>query len=136
MDRITKQYIEKQLEDYPKMDEYINQRRLELKYPISQDDENIGGSSSGNVSNPTERMVITLESDKRLCQLENTKKAIESVLDTLDINAYMLVELKYWIKPQTRTWDGIAIKVGYSRRHCFRVRDEIIESIGIRLGMA
>lgn len=136
MDRITKQYIEKQLEDYPKMDEYISQRRLELKYPISQDDENIGGSSSGNISNPTERIVMTLESDKRLCQLEETKKAIEAVLNTLDINAYTLVELKYWIKPQTRTWDGIAIKVGYSRSHCFRVRDGIIESIAKQLGLA
>ena len=136
MDSRTKKHIEKQLEDYPKMDEYISQRRLELKYPISQDDENIGGSSSGNVSNPTERMVMTLESDKRLCQLEETKKAIESVLDTLDVNAYMLVELKYWMKPQTRTWDGIAIKVGYSRRHCFTVRDNIIESIAVKLGLA
>lgn len=136
MDKFTKQFIEKQLEDYPKIDEYINQRRLELKYPIGQDDENIGGSSAGNISNPTERAVITMESDKRLCQLEETKKAIESVLDSLDINAYMLVELRYWVKPQTRTWDGIAIKVGYSRRHCFNVRDSIIESIAMKLGLA
>lgn len=136
MDKFTKRFIEKQLEDYPKMDEYIMQRRLELKYPIGQTDENIGGSSSGKISNPTERMVVTLESDKRLCQLEETKTAIESVLKTLDINAYTLVELKYWIKPQTRTWDGIAIKVGYSRRHCFNVRDIIIESIAVKLGMA
>lgn len=136
MNKSTKNYIEQQLTDYHRIDEYIRERRLELKYPISQVDENIGGSSAGNISNPTERMVVTLDSDKRLNKLEETKQAIETVLDQLDTNAYMLVELKYWIKPQTRTWEGIAIEVGYSRRQCFRVRDEIIESIAVKLGLA
>ncbi|WP_156413239.1 DUF722 domain-containing protein [Carnobacterium antarcticum] len=122
--------------DYPKMDEYIMHRRLELKYPIGQEDENIGGSSSGNISNPTERTVMTIHSDKRLTQLEKTKDAIEKVLDTLDTNAYALVELRYWTKPQTRTWVGVAKEIGYSERQCYNVRDLIIENIGKELGMA
>lgn len=136
MDKFTKQYIEKQLTDYPKMDEYIMYRRLEIKYPVGHDDENIGGSSAGDIGNPTERSVITIDSDKRLNQLENTKKAIEKVLNTLDINSLSLVELRYWTKPQTRTWVGIAKEIGYSERNCYNVRDMIIESIGKELGMA
>jgi len=136
LDKFTKQFIEKQLTDYPKMDEYIMQRRLELKYPIGQVDENIGGSSAGRVSNPTERTIMTINSDKRLTQLEKTKEAIEKVLDTLDVNSYSLVELRYWTKPQTRTWIGIAKEIGYSERQCYNVRDLIIDNIGKELGMA
>lgn len=135
MDKFTKRFIEKQLEDYPKMDEYIMQRRLELKYPIGQSDENIGGSSSGRISNPTEQAVMTIHSDKRLNQLEKTKEALETVLNTLDSNAYALVELRYWTKPQTRTWVGIAREIGYSERQCYNVRDLIVENIGKELGM-
>lgn len=136
MDKITKRYIEKQLADYPKLDEYIMTRKLELKYPIGQVDENIGGSSAGGVSNPTERAVITMDADKRLHQLEKVKKAIDKVLDTLDVNSLSLVELRYWTKPQTRTWVGIAREIGYSERNCYNVRDLIIESIAVELGMA
>lgn len=135
MDKFTKRFIEKQLEDYPKMDEYIMQRRLELKYPIGQTDENIGGSSSGNISNPTEQTVMTMHSDKRLNQLEKTKEAIETVLNSLDTNSYSLVELRYWTKPQTRTWIGVAREIGYSERQCYNVRDLIVENIGKELGI-
>lgn len=135
MDRATKQYIEKQLEDYPKMEEYITQRRIELKYPGNVKDDNTDAPRGTGVGNPTERIVITLDSDKRLNQLEKTKKAVEKVLNQLDNSAYSLVELKYWKKPQTLTWTGIALEVGYSRRQCFNVRDSIIESIAKELGL-
>lgn len=135
MDRATKQYIEKQLEDYPKLGEYITQRRLELKYPLQPKEENIGAPRGNEIGNPTERIVLTMDSDKRLNQLEKTKKGIEKVLNQLDDNAVSMVELKYWKKPQTLTWDGIAMEVGYSRRQCFNVRDSIIESIGKELGL-
>lgn len=135
MDRATKIYIEKQLEDYPKMNKYIQDRKLELKYPSIPDDENTDAPRGTGVSNPTEKMIVTIDSDKRLKQLEDTKKAIESTLKQLDNSAYSLVELKYWKKPQTLTWLGIAEKVGYSRRQCFRVRDEILKAIALELGM-
>lgn len=135
VDRATKLYIEKQLEDYPKMDEYIQNRKLELKYPSIPKDDNIDAPKGTGVSNPIERMIVTIDSDKRLKQLENTKKAIESTLNKLDASSYSLVELKYWKKPQTLTWLGIAEKVGYSRRQCFNVRDSIIQSIAKELGL-
>lgn len=134
MDARTKRFIEKQLEDYPSMIERINKRKLELKYPINLIDENIGGSSGGGISNPTERAVMTLAEDIKLQKLEETKEAIETVLDTLDINSYMLIELKYWVKPQVRTWDGIALQVGYSRRHCFTIRDNVLDMLAEKLG--
>lgn len=135
MDRATKRYIEKQLEDYPKLDEYITQRRLELKYPNQSKDDNTDAPRTKSIGNPTERMVLTIEMDKRLNQLEKTKNSIQKVLSQLDESAYSLVELKYWKKPQTLTWTGIALEVGYSRRQCFNVRDAIIESIAKELGM-
>lgn len=134
MDRPTKQYIEKQLEDYPKLDEYIRQRRLELKYPQQPKDDNIDAPRGTGIGNPTERMVLTIDSDKRLNQLEKTKQAIDKVLDQLDEKSYMLVELKYWKKPQTLTWTGIAIEIGYSRSQTFRIRDSIVEMVGTELG--
>ena len=134
MDIVTKRFLEKQLRDYPSMIERINKRKLELKYPINLIDENIGGSSGGGISNPTERTVMTLVEDIKLQKLEETKEAIESVLDTLDINSYTLIELKYWVKPQVRTWDGIALQVGYSRRHCFTIRDNVLDMLAEKLG--
>lgn len=135
MDRATKIYVEKQLEDYPKLDQYITERRLELKYPSKPIDDNVGAPRGSGISNPTERMIITIDSDKRLNQLEKTKEAIEKVLDNLDENATNLVELKYWRKPQTLTWAGIADRANYSRRQCFNVRDAIIQSIAEELGL-
>lgn len=135
MDKATKMYLEKQLADYPKMDEYITQRKLELKYPSKPIDDNVDAPKGSGIGNPTERIVVTMDSDKRLNQLEKTKSAIEKTLNQLDASAYSLVELKYWKRPQTLTWDGIAVHVGFSRRQCFNVRDRIIDSIGKELGL-
>lgn len=71
------------LEQYPMLDSKIALRKLELKYPYSESDENIGGGRSNN-GNGIEKSEINqisiLDEDEELIRLNMWKKCIERAL--------------------------------------------------------
>jgi len=130
----TFKHIEAELYDYHESLKRIKERKEEIMYSSSLD-ENKGGVNSARVPNsPTERIATMLVMDKRLRELERITEAIETVYQSLDVERKKLIRLKYWTKPQTLTWEGIALKLNVSRATVFRWREEVVNAIAEKLG--
>jgi RinA family phage transcriptional activator len=132
--REIKAYIEAELRDYNDTLRAIGDDRNELlqQSPVH---DNIGGSSY-DIGNPTQAQAIKLMTNKRIRRMEQTCKAIETVIEALPEEKYRLVELKYWTRPQTLTDEGIAREINIDRRTLYRWADAIILAIGIEMGLA
>lgn len=133
--KITKQYIETVLGDYPKMDNYISERKEELLYPTREEDENVGGGKGSKVSKPQEQMIVTLEQDKRLKILENEKNAIEDCLDESDCDTRFIINELYFKNKRRYTVDGLIAthKINISRSLFFMKRDKFINMLALKL---
>lgn len=129
----TAKHIESELFDYYDTLKRIQARRQEIMMGPSVD-ENTGGGKSNLPSRPTEQLATRLVADLQLQELERIAGAIEHVYNICDDERKKLIRLKYWTKPQTKTWEGIAQDIPTSRRQAFRMRDEIIQAIGEKLG--
>lgn len=135
MNNGTFKFIEQTLIDFNEIDDYVENRIEELKYPVVHTDENIGGGKSNIMTKPTERLAITLADDLMLSNLRNTKQVVESVLDELEPKPRQVIELYYIDKPRTLTWAGVALETNFTERHCRRIRNGVFKEIAKRLGM-
>ncbi|WP_394139567.1 transcriptional regulator [Cytobacillus oceanisediminis] len=132
--KATFKHIESELYYYKDTVREIEQLRKDIMFCNENEDENTGGGRNNLPSSPTERIATRLATHKRLNQLEEVANAIQKVYTGLPEDYQKLVRLKYWTKPQTKTWEGIAESIPVSRRTAFNMRDEIIFAIGEVLG--
>jgi len=132
--KATFKHIESELYIYNETVKEIDRIRKDIIYCSNNGDENTGGGRSSLPSSPTERIATRLMTNRRLQQLESIAYAIEKVYNMADNDRKKLIRLKYWTKPQTKTWDGIANELHISKRQAFRWRDEIVQAIGEILG--
>lgn len=131
----TFKFIEQTLYDFNDIDKHINKRIEALKYPVVHTDENIGGGKGNRVSNPTERLAITIADDLMLSNLKNIKQVVEAVLDRLEEKPREVIELYYIDQPRKYTWVGVAEKTNYSERQCRNIRNAVFEEIAKKLGL-
>ena len=71
------------LEQYPMLDSKIALRKLELKYPYAESDENIGGGKSDNgngIEKSEINQIAVIDEDEELIRLTMWKKCIERAL--------------------------------------------------------
>ncbi|EOP85979.1 RinA family phage transcriptional regulator [Bacillus cereus HuB4-4] len=71
---------------------------------------------------------------KKLKRLEELADAIEQVYMSLDSEKQKLMKLKYWTKPQLKTWEGIAAELNVTKRTALRWRNTIVNEIAEKLG--
>lgn len=128
----TFKHIETELYDYYDTLNRIKERTQEL---LSDPAREEGMPSSPSLpSSTTERYATRLVMDRQLQEYERVASAIEHVYNMCDKERKELIQLKYWTKPQTKTWDGIALDLNVSKRQAYRWRDEIVQAVGERLG--
>lgn len=132
--KATFKHIESELYIYKDTLKEIEELRKDIMFTKMNDDENIGGGTSGLPSSPTERIATRLATHKRLNRLEEVANAIEKVYTGLPEDYQKLIKLKYWTRPQTLTWDGIADKLFTTKRTAQRWRDEVIYAIAEVVG--
>jgi RinA family phage transcriptional activator len=132
--KATFKHIESELYSYKDTLREIEQLRKDIMFTKENDDENIGGGRSSYVSSPTEQIATRLVTHKRLNKLEEIALAIEKVYAGLPADYQKLVKLKYWTKPQLKTWEGIADDLHVSGRQAMRWRDEIVYAVAEVLG--
>jgi RinA family phage transcriptional activator len=132
--KATFKHIESELYSYKDTLKEIEFIRNNIMFCKEEIDENVGGSRASLPGKPTESIATRLATHKRLAQLEEIVNAIEKVYTRLPETHQKLIRLKYWTKPQTLTWDGIADKLYISKRQAMRWRDEIIYAIAEVLG--
>lgn len=80
---------------------------------------------SGEVSDPTYGAVMQMERDPEYRRAREMVEVIEKVLARLDWTTRMVVEETYF-RGQHRTMEGVAMRCGYSRMHCWRIRQQAI----------
>jgi RinA family phage transcriptional activator len=132
--KATFKHIESELYSYHDTLKEINELRKDIMFCNENEDENIGGGRNNIPSSPTERIATRLATHKRLTRLEEVANSIEKVYTGLPDDYQKLIKLKYWTRPQTLTWDGIARRLHIGRMTAFRYRDEIIHTISEVLG--
>jgi len=128
------QHVESELYAYPETRREIVRLKAEIINGYREPDENIGGGRSDRTGDPTGQTAVLLVTNRRLEQLERIADAIETVYNCLPAERQKLVRLKYWTKPQTLTWEGIARELHISSRQALRWRDQAVRVIGSRLG--
>jgi RinA family phage transcriptional activator len=132
--KATFKHIESELYGYHDTLREINELRKNIMFTKENDDENTGGGRNNLPSSPTERIATRLATHKRLNNLEEVTNAIQKVYTGLPEDYQKLVRLKYWTRPQTLTWEGIADKLYITSRQAMRWRDEIIYTVAEVLG--
>lgn len=132
--KATFKHIESELYSYHDTLREIEFLRRNIMFCKENDDENIGGGRSSLPSSPTEKIGTRLATHKKLNQLEEVAHAIEKVYTGLPEDYQKLVRMKYWTRPQLKTWEGIAGELHIGRRTAFRMRDDIVYSVSEVLG--
>ncbi|MFJ8247105.1 transcriptional regulator [Peribacillus asahii] len=132
--KATFKYIESELYSYHDTLKEIQFLRNNIMFTKENDDENVGGGRSSLLSSPTEQIGVRLATHKKLNNLEEIAEAIEKVYNVVNDDYKKLIRLKYWTKPQTKTWEGIAAELHISRRQAFNWRDQIVQAVAEVLG--
>jgi RinA family phage transcriptional activator len=132
--RGTFQHIESELYAYHDTRKEIVRLKNEILHGSAPLDENVGGGRSNLPGDPTGRTAVLMVTHRRIEQLERIVDAIESVVDRLPEKKQELVKLRYWTRPQTLTWDGIAMRLEVSRRTAINWREEVVYAIAEKIG--
>ncbi len=127
-------HVESELHHYHETLREISLLREEILYATKEQDDNVGGGRSNLPGDPTAQKVIALRSSRRLDNLERVVQVIQYVYNGLPDEKKRLVQMKYWDRPQTLTWDGIAMNLNVSKRTAVYWRDEIVYGIAHFLG--
>ncbi|WP_059050823.1 transcriptional regulator [Paenibacillus senegalimassiliensis] len=133
--RGTFQHVESEIYAYHETRKEILRLKNEILHGgKSGEDENVGGGRSNLPGDPTGRTAVLLTSHKKLEQLQTIADAVEAVYRELTPEKQRLIRLRYWTRPQTLTWDGIAKEVPAHRATVIRWRNEIVKEVAIKIG--
>lgn len=128
----TIKHIEAELFDYHDTLKRIKARREELMSDPAREE---GMPSSPTLPSSTvERYATRLTMDRQLQELERVASAVEHVYNICDDGRKNLIRMKYWTKPQLKSWEGIALDLHISKRQAYRWRDEVVQAVGEQLG--
>lgn len=127
-------HVESELYAYYDNRREIQRIKSEIMFDKISDDENVGGGKSNLPGDPTGRVALALAMNRRISSLELVLYAIESAFDRLQPIQQELIKLRYWTKPQTLTWDGIALQLNISRSTAIRWRDAVVREIAGNVG--
>lgn len=131
----TFNYIKDILGDYYKTDDYIRQRELELRHPYKETDINGDIQGKGTNSATTERLVITIATDRRLWNLERNRNIIQSCLAESDEQTQVIIEELYLKNRPTLTLLGVAQQLFISKNTAYRLRNAFFERVAEELGL-
>jgi RinA family phage transcriptional activator len=133
--KATFSHVESEIRAYKDTVKEIDKLKRDILYSSpSGDDENVGGGRSSFHSDITSMKATLMLGHRKIVQLETIVNAIEYVLEKLPEDKQRLVELYYWKKPQTLTWDGIAERLHVGKRTAQYWRDEIVYAVAERIG--
>ncbi|MBT9670697.1 transcriptional regulator [Secundilactobacillus kimchicus] len=138
MKRSTIRKVEDILRDYPKLDKYIEQREAELRYPTSQQDDNVGGGKS-NYRDPDTltRILITIDEDKRLNSLKHQRDVIDDLLDESGPDTLTIIKELYFKKYPQFTLRGLVEQnlINVSRSTAYDLRNRFVSDCAKGLGL-
>ena len=138
MRRSTIRKIEDILRDYPKIDDYIEEREQQLRYPTGQTDENIGGGRAQFKYNETVLdTLITIDEDRRINALKWQREIIDDCLDGVGRDTEIIIDELYFKKYPRYTMVGLVEnnKVKVNKTQAYELRNKFIENCAKGLGL-
>lgn len=128
--------VDKMLFDYPKIDDYVRERREAIEHPWIETDENVGGGKSNKINKPIENIIINIDDDKILHGLVKQKNAIYLAIQNVKPE-FMQVINRYYFYNQARftTMDDIIKGLGVPRTSFYRslnaFRHDILDNLSL-----
>ena len=135
VDHATSRYIERELFFYRESLLKLARMREEILHRSPAPSDNIGASRSSLPGEVTAWKAIELIDNQRIQHLERITNIIKQVVEMLPPEKLKLIHLKYWARPQTLNWDGVALELSVSRMTVLRWKREIIFAIYEMAGM-
>ena len=132
MRKCTKNYLENILRMYPRYNEMIKIKERALLNPSKQRDQNTGGGRSGIVGKPTEKLAISVLTDREIVVIVNHKRAVEKALNGMDDITHGIVVAHYF--NQTKI-EVIAGDLGTTPHVCNKLRNKYLNALSIELGL-
>lgn len=116
----------------------INQRRNEIKYPMREVDENVGGGKSNKTSSACETAVINLCEDPKLLYYESIWSVVGELYQSLGYETQRILQT-YYIYSGTyrhgrRPSSEVSEMVNKSKQQCEMIRKEFLEDIADKCG--
>lgn len=133
IDKNEFKFIEGLLTNHRRYPKWINEREQEILYPYRETDGNIGGGSSGIISNETERIASMLVHDKRLNELKKQFETVSWALGDSNRATREIIVGYYMTCPKVETWRSLSEAVNFSQRHCKRMRDNFVVKVAREL---
>lgn len=131
--RSTFQHVESELYGYrDTLNEIIRIRSDILQGKANV--ENTGGGRSNLPGDPTGSMATLLVSHRKLEIMERMVTAIEFIYNGLPDDKKKFIQLRYWTRPQTLTWDGVAVELKCHRATALRWRNDIVNGVAHQFG--
>jgi RinA family phage transcriptional activator len=123
-------YIEHEMYCYKLTKRELNVYRENIIEGTSKPEE--GSNRGSGISDPTGAKSIKLASSIFLAKAERTLNAIDKSLDILGDKHKELFKLRYL---EGRPWREVYLEMNISDRSYFRLRRELVISVGLNLGL-
>ena len=131
MKKQIKAYLELLLRDYPHLEEYKNEREFELRHPVPPIDENVGGGKAKfKKDDKVERMLITIEEDRRLNILQREHDIIKKCYSEADPIVQTIIREIYF-KDTDKTIQILvdSNKIGCSRATAYMMYNSFLKNL-------
>lgn len=125
----TWRFIEQELYNYDATKKEIESLREDI---ISTSAHPINTAGKQGPGDPTSGKVVKLMSSPALAQMERTVRAIEKAFAMLSEDHLLVYELKY---RQGLSWQRVCSDAPMSRRAYFKLRRELVLTVGANLGL-
>lgn len=132
--------IEEYWSDIPSLKKQLNFREWELLHQYKEQDTNIGGGRSYNLSDTTAQKAMLLAEDERYQNLKKNVDAIDYVIKKVseDKKQRLLrefMEMKYISKESSyMDWDDVAIELDITKAKAYKLRNKLIDMTAEKLG--
>lgn len=126
-----KRYIEYELEHFHENKRWLKETEENMIPGITPMFSFVGGG--GGINKPTEKAAIKIASSIYIRRTEENIRALERVLNRLDITDRTLVELVYFKKTFTVTGAGLKVKLDKSA--AYRHINNILGLIALEMGL-
>ncbi|TPR12428.1 hypothetical protein [Apilactobacillus timberlakei] len=137
MQRSTINFIEELLRDYPKIPEYIERKKQDIKYPFNANrDDNVGGGQGhSNNTSPTERIVLKIDDCDFINAFQRQEAAIDKSLAKCDPSFISVIKEYYFDEYNAKTLPAVAANHGYSNPGIYRERKKFFKDVMRNLGL-
>ena len=133
LSRLERKMIEEYWKDIDYYRDKMNFRFWQVTEQKEQD-TNIGGGKSSDISDTTARKAMLIANDGTYQHYKKIVEAVEDTYEELDNQLKQIVHMRFWNKYEFIEWENIAIHLNVATSTVFRWRNYIIDLTAKKMG--